>query len=484
MSRFAPLIAVVACALPGFAQSIAADSPPNVVLIYADDLGYADISCFGGRTPTPNLDAIAAAGVRFTDFYVAQAVCSASRTALLTGCLPNRVGIQGALGPNARIGIAETDTTIAEGLKEHGYATAAFGKWHLGHLPPFLPTRHGFDEYYGLPYSNDMWPYHPQARPGAYPPLPLIEGESVIARNPDQRLLTNAYSDRAVDFIRRKKDGRFFVYLAHSMPHVPIYVSAAGEGKTGQGLYADVIAEIDRGVGRILKALDETGTAENTLVIFTSDNGPWLSYGDHAGSAGPLREGKGTTFEGGVRVPFVARWPKRIRAGSVITEPAMTIDVLPTVMSIVAPDWKPDAQRPIDGQDIRPLLFGDTDVKTPHEALHFYWGNELQAVRVGDWKLHFPHDYRSIEGQPLATGGKPVNYRTKRTGVELYNLRKDIGERTNLADGEPAIVELLKQKADAMRARLGDSLTMQSGTEVRGPGGAVDLSPPRANPGR
>lgn len=484
MSRSACLIATIAALLVAVRPSPAADEPPNVVLIYADDLGYADLSCFGGKTPTPNLDSIAKSGVRFTDFYVAQAVCSASRTALLTGCLPNRVSIQGALGPNAKIGIADTETTIAEGLKENGYATAAFGKWHLGHLPRFLPTRHGFDEYYGLPYSNDMWPFHPQAKPGAYPALPLIEGESVIARNPDQTLLTNAYTDRAIDFIQRKKAGRFFVYLAHSMPHVPIYVSKDGDGKTGQGLYADVIAEIDRGVGRILKALDETGTAANTLVMFASDNGPWLSYGDHAGSALPLREGKGTTFEGGVRVPFVARWPKKIPAGSVVTEPAMTVDILPTVMKIVSPDWKPSTERPIDGQDIRPLLFGDTSIKTPHEALYFYWGNELQAVRVGDWKLHFPHDYRSIEGQPLATGGKPVAYKTKRTGVELYNLRKDIGEKTNLAEGEPAIVELLKQKADAMRARLGDSLTMQGGTEVRGPGGPVDMAPPRANPGR
>jgi arylsulfatase A-like enzyme len=475
------LMPIVVLTLAGLVASArAADAPPNVVLIYADDLGYADLSAFGGAVPTPNLDGIARSGVRFTDFYVAQAVCSASRAALLTGCLPNRVGIQGALGPNSIIGISDRETTIAEVLKDRGYATAAFGKWHLGHLPQFLPVRHGFDTYYGLPYSNDMWPFHPQARPGAYPPLPLIEGESVIARNPDQSLLTNAYTDRAVDFIHREKGKPFFVYLAHSMPHVPIYVSKEGDGKTGKGLYADVIAEIDRGVGRILKALDETGTAENTLVIFTSDNGPWLSYGDHAGSARPLREGKGTSFEGGVRVPFVAKWPRRIPAGVTIREPAMTIDILPTVAKLVNADWKPDAERPIDGQDIRPLLLGDTEVKTPHEALYFYWGNELQAVRVGDWKLHFPHDYRSIEGQPRATGGKPVGYKTKRTGVELYNLREDIGESVNRAETEPAVVELLKQKADAMRARLGDTATRQTGAENRPPGGIVDLSPPAA----
>lgn len=460
-----------------YMASCYADDKPNIVLIYADDLGYADIGCFGGTTPTPNLDQIARQGVRFTDFYVAQAVCSASRTALLSGCLPNRVGILGALGPQSNIGINRSEQLLPEGLKANGYHTAMFGKWHLGHHPEFLPVNHGFDEYYGLPYSNDMWPFHPQAKPGTYPPLPLIEGLSIIARNPDQSLLTNSYTAHAIDFIKRKKDDTFFVYLAHSMPHVPIYVSKHGDGATGKGIYADVIAEIDRGIGRILDTLKEIGQEENTLVIFTSDNGPWLSYGDHAGSAKPLREGKGTSFEGGVRVPFVARWPKHIAPGSVITEPAMTIDILPTIMSIVDDKWRPGKAQPIDGLDIRPLLFGDTTVKTPHEAFYFYWGDELQAVRAGDWKLHFPHEYRSMQGVPMATGGRPVAYKTGKTGVELYNLRQDIGEQKNLAESEEAVVELLKQKADAMRADLGDSLIRQKPTKAREPGRVANATP-------
>jgi arylsulfatase A-like enzyme len=447
-----------------------ADDKPNIVLIYADDLGYADIGCFGGSIPTPHIDRLAREGVRFTDFYVAQAVCSASRTALLTGCLPNRIGILGALGPNSNNGINAAETTLAEGLKSKGYATAIFGKWHLGHHPEFLPTNHGFDEYYGLPYSNDMWPRHPSAKPGAYPALPLVEGLSVIARNPDQSLLTNSYTDHAISFINRHKPEPFFVYLPHSMPHVPLFVSKEGDGATGKGLHADVIAEIDRGIGRILDTLKANGLDENTLVIFTSDNGPWLTYGDHAGSAKPLREGKGTSFDGGVRVPFVARWPKKIKPGAVISQPAMTIDMLPTIMSIVDNAWQPPKDRPIDGLDIRPMLFGDTSVKTPHEAFYFYWGNELQAVRVGDWKLHFPHDYQSIEGRPRATGGKPVGYTKSRTGLALYNLRNDIGETTNLIDKEEAVAELLKVEADEIRALLGDTNTGQKGTAVREPG--------------
>lgn len=464
------LITLIALAATLTVRSSKAGEKPNIVLIFADDLGYADLSCFGGTTPTPNLDRIASEGVRLTDFYVAQAVCSASRTALLTGCLPNRVGILGALGPSTNYGINTDETLLPEGLKAHGYHTAMFGKWHLGHHPEFLPVNHGFDEYYGLPYSNDMWPFHPQAKPGTYPPLPLIEGLSTIARNPDQSLLTNSYTNHAIDFMNRNKSGPFFVYLAHSMPHVPIYVSQQGDKATGQGLYADVIAEIDLGVGRILETLKANGQEENTLVIFTSDNGPWLSYGDHAGSAKPLREGKGTSFEGGVRVPFVAKWPKRIKAGSVVTEPAMTIDIMPTIMAILDQSWKPAKDRPIDGRDIRPLLFGDQAIKTPHEALYFYWGGELQAVRLGDWKLHFPHDYRSIEGQPKAKGGKPVNYKTRKTSLELYNLRQDIGEKNNLAATEEAVVEMLKVKADEMRAKLGDTNTRQKGSEVREPG--------------
>jgi arylsulfatase A-like enzyme len=328
--RFLGLAVFLSGALP---QALPAPSqvehPPNVILIFCDDLGYADVGCYGAKGyKTPNIDRLARQGMRFTDFYVAQAVCSASRAALLTGCYPNRIGIRGALGPQAKVGIHSNEVTIAELLKQRGYATAIYGKWHLGHLPPFLPTRHGFDDYFCLPYSNDMWPHHPTSGTN-YPPLPLIEGEKVVQFMPDQTQLTTWYTERAVGFIERNKDRPFFLYVPHSMPHVPLFVSRKFVGKTKRGLYGDVIEEIDWSVGRILSALRQHRLEDNTLVIFTSDNGPWLSYGDHAGSAGHLREGKGTTFDGGARVPFIAKWPGRIPARSVCREPAMTIDILP-----------------------------------------------------------------------------------------------------------------------------------------------------------
>ena len=359
--------------LAGFSQA-RADEPgagpsPNVVIIYADDLGYGDLGCYGAPgDPTPHLDRLAAQGMRFTDFYVAQAVCSASRTALLTGCYPNRLGIAGALGPNAPIGINPDETLISEVLKPAGYATAIYGKWHLGDAPEFLPPAHGFDEYFGLPYSNDMWPRHP-GNPRAFPPLKLIDGKAVIARDPDQHNLTRWYRDRAVKFIETHEGEPFFLYLAHSMPHVPIYASGPFEGKTGRGLYADVIAEIDESVGAVMETLARLGLEENTIVMFASDNGPWLSYGDHAGTTGGLREGKGTSFEGGVRVPFIARWPGRIPAGAPCREPAMTIDVLPTVAGITGQPLS--SERAIDGLDIGPLLRGEPGARSPHEALIF-----------------------------------------------------------------------------------------------------------------
>jgi arylsulfatase A len=410
-----------------------------------------------------HIDQLARDGVRFTDFYVAQAVCSASRTALLTGCYPNRVGILGALGPASKHGIHDDETTLAEVLKTRGYATAIYGKWHLGHHPQFLPTRHGFDDYYGLPYSNDMWPKHPTAK---FPDLPLVEGEKTIATNPDQTRLTTGYTERAVRFIENNRDRPFFLYLPHAMPHVPLFVSERHRGKSARGLYGDVIMEIDWSVGEILAALRQHKLEENTLVIFTSDNGPWLSYGDHAGSAGPLREGKGTTFDGGVRVPFVARWPGKIPAGRVCNEPAMTIDVLPTVARLAGASLP---KLPIDGKDIGPLLRGEAAAKSPHEALYFYWDRHLQAVRSGPWKLHFPHPYRSLAGKP-GVGGQPGAYAQAKIDLSLFNLEKDVGETTNVADQHPEVVARLKVLADRMRDELGDSATKQEGKGVRQPG--------------
>ncbi|MGV3721488.1 MAG: sulfatase [Actinomycetota bacterium] len=439
--------------------------PPNVVLIFADDLGYGDLACYGARgIKTPNLDRLAREGTRFTDFYVPQAVCSASRAALLTGCYSNRVGIQGALGPGSKIGINAEETTLAEVLKQRGYATAIYGKWHLGDNPRFLPTRHGFDEYFGLPYSNDMWPNHPTSK--SYPPLPLIEGEKVLELNPDQRNLTTWYTERSVKFIEKNKAKPFFLYVPHSMPHVPLFVSEKGKGKSPRGLFGDVIQEIDWSVGEIVRALDRNGLDRNTLVIFTSDNGPWLSYGNHAGSAGPLREGKGTSFEGGVREPAIFRWKGRIPAGGVWREPAMTIDVLPTLARLAGADAPKD--RPIDGKDIWPLISRPTKTKSPHDALFIYWGGHLDAVRSGKWKLHLPHEYRSLPG-PGGADGLPAPYVQKRIELSLFDLENGPGETVDVSAQHPEVVQRLKAHADRMREDLGDTETGQKGKGVRPP---------------
>ncbi len=446
---------------------------PNVVVVFTDDQGYGDVGCYGAKGfRTPNLDRLAKEGVRFTDFYVSQPVCSASRTSLLTGCYANRLGIHGALGPNARHGIHADETTLAELFKSKGYATQAVGKWHLGHHPQFLPTRHGFDGYLGLPYSNDMWPFHPEAKPGAYPPLTLFDGEKVANPNvtaADQSRLTAQYTERAVRFVRDNRERPFFLYLAHSMPHVPLFAGERFRGSSQAGAFGDVIQEIDWSVGEVLKTLDDLKLAENTLVIFTCDNGPWLSYGNHAGSAGPLREGKGTVWDGGVRVPFLARLPGRIPAGSVCREPAMTIDVLPTVARLIGAELP---ARRIDGRDIGPLLRGEAGARSPHEALWFYYGtNELQAVRAGNWKLMLPHTYRTMRGQAPGADGTPGRYRqVKLEAAELYDLAADIGETRNVAAMNPDVMMRMMKHVEVARAELGDALTKRTGTGTREPG--------------
>ncbi|HUQ68027.1 MAG TPA: sulfatase [Planctomycetaceae bacterium] len=449
------------------APADAADATrPNFVIVYADDLGYADIGCFGAKDiATPHLDRMAQEGCRLTSFYVAQAVCSASRTALLTGCYPNRVGILGALGPQSKIGIHENEWTIAEVLKQRGYATGIFGKWHLGHHPQFLPTQNGFDEYFGLPYSNDMWPRHPTSK---FPDLPLMEAERILEYNPDQTQLTTWYAQRAVQFIETHQSKPFFLYVPHAMPHVPLFVSDKFAGRFPRGLFADVIAEIDWSVGEILATLKRCNIDDNTLVIFTSDNGPWLSYGNHAGSAGPLREGKGTAWEGGVREPFVARWPGKIPAGHVSSEPVGTIDLLPTLAKLAGAALPPHK---IDGLDIWPVLSGAPNAKTPHEAYWYYWGQELHAIRSGDWKLHFPHKYRAID-RP-GKDGQPGPYREATTELALFNLASDIGEQTDVAAKHPEVVARLKTLADQARQELGDTLTGVQGTGAR-PAGRLE----------
>jgi arylsulfatase A-like enzyme len=459
------LVAAGCHTAPPSGRAGAPPRPPNIVVIFCDDLAYGDIGPFGSRTPTPNLDRLAREGRRFTDFYVPQAVCSASRAALLTGCYPNRVGIQGALGPRARVGIHSNEVTMAEALKARGYATGIFGKWHLGDAPEFLPTRHGFDEWFGLPYSNDMWPHHPTAGTN-YPPLPLFENERIVQMMPDQTRLTTWYTERAVKFIERHRAAPFFLYVPHNMPHVPLFVSDKFKGRSGRGLYADVIMEIDWSVGRILDALARHGLDEDTLVVFTSDNGPWLLYGDHAGSAGPLREGKATSWDGGVRVPAIMRWPGRVPAGTTCSELAFTMDLLPTFAKLAGGSAPKD--RIIDGRDIGPLMLGGPDAKSPHEAYFTYWGGELQAVRSGKWKLHFDHTY--VKPNPPGGNARPGKYSTEKIPLSLYDLSADIGETRDVAAQHPEVVARLQQLAEQCRADLGDSRTKQKGAGVREPG--------------
>ncbi len=437
------------------ARAVGEAKRPNIVIIFADDMGYGDLGSYGNtKTPTPNLDRMARQGMRMTSFYVPQAVCSASRAALLTGRLPNRVGILGALNHNSKNGLGLHERTLADLLRTLGYRTALFGKWHLGHLPEHLPTRHGFDEYYGLPYSNDMWPKHPTAK---FPDLPLMEGEKIIGHNPDQSKLTAQYTERAVEFITKNKAGPFFLYLAHSMPHVPLHVSERFAGKSKQGLYGDVLMELDWSVGQILDTLKTLGIDNDTLVIFTSDNGPWLVYGSHGGSAGRLREGKGTAWEGGVRVPFIARWPGQIPAGKTSDEPAMTIDLVPTLAR------RTGAKLPshtIDGRDIWPLLVGEEKARSPHEALPFFWGRQLHAVRAGEWKLYLPRTYPSMAGRQGKSDGLPVAATSVKAGIELFNLKEDLSETRDLADAQPEVVRRLQAIAERYQAEFaGDGKT-------------------------
>ena len=439
---------------------------PNVVIILCDDVGYADIGVFGAKGyETPNLDRMAAEGVKFTDFYAAASSCTPSRAALMTGCYPQRVSLPNVIGPNAKIGISDREQTIAETLKPLGYATACYGKWHLGHLPKFLPTRHGFDEYFGLPYSNDMWPQHPTNK--NYPDLPLIEGERILEYNPDQTQLTTWYTERAVRFIEKSKDHPFFLYLPHSMAHVPLFVSDKFKGKSERGLYGDVMMEIDWSVGQILSTLKRLGIDEKTLVIFCSDNGPWLSYGDHSGVAKPLREGKGTSFDGGHREPTVMRMPGTIPAGTVCNEPASTIDILPTIAKLTGAELP--AHR-IDGKDIWPLMTGVPGAKSPHEAFFYYRGFALEAVRSGKWKLHLPHSYRTLAGRPGGTGGQPAKYEQAKIGPALFDLENDIGEQHDVSARHPEIVKRLMALADDMRQDLGDSAKNMTGQNRRPPG--------------
>jgi arylsulfatase len=462
--------------------------PPNVVVILADDLGYADVGCFGAAgIRTPHIDRLAREGTRFTSFYVGQAVCTASRAALLTGCYPNRIGMSGALNHTSTTGIHPDETLLSEVLVARGYTAAAFGKWHLGLQQPFWPTLRGFGEFLGIPYSNDNGPLHPTVR--GMPPLPLFDGERVVETDPDQSQFTRRFTERAVTFIEAHRDRPFFLYVPHVMPHVPIFASADWRGTSGRGLYGDVVQELDWSVGRILEAIRAAGIDEHTLVVFASDNGPFLSYGDHAGSALPLREGKLTTFEGGMRVPGIVRWPGRVPAGRACEEVVSTLDLYPTVAALAGA--APTSRR-IDGIDMRPLLFGAEGARG-RETFWFYSGDELQAVRLGDWKLHLPHEYLTVAGEP-GQGGSPANvgrmqpksiaesgirgiasrhgYTVASQPRALYNLRVDPGESRDVAAEHPDVVARLETVVAAARAELGDSLTGARGAGLREAGNA------------
>lgn len=471
--------------------AIAANRPPNIVLILVDDLGYGDVGCFGAKDiRTPNIDALAKQGTRFTDFTVAQAVCTASRAALLTGCYPNRVGMQGALNHTSRFGLNPAEWTLPKMLKERGYATACFGKWHLGTVPELSAPRQGFDEFFGLPYSNDNSKYHPSLA-SEMPPLPLLDGEKVAELDPDQSTFTARFTAKGVDFIERHKDRPFFLYLPHVMPHVPIFASAKFKGRSGRGLYGDVVEELDDAIGAVLAKLRATGLEKDTIVLFFSDNGAWMSYGEHAGSNHPFREGKLTCFEGGMRSPLIIRWPGQVPADRTCRTPFMSIDLLPTFVEAVggkAPTLK------TDGRSALPLLRG-TDEAAPHEALFYYAGEELHAVRSGRWKLHFAHPYLTNIGNP-GKAGKPSAYgeyaplpitdssmdaiasrhgqKVAAQSLALYDLTTDPGETHDLSAQHPDIVARLSSLAGPVRIALGDKLTGAPGTERR-PAGFVPI---------
>lgn len=447
------------------------ESSTNIVIINLDDVGYGDFSYNGAKGyTTPNIDRMASEGIRFTQFLAVQPVSGASRAGLLTGCYPNRIGFHGAPGTNNPWGIHPDEMTIGELVKQKGYKTAIFGKWHLGDFYQFLPLQNGFDEYYGLPYSNDMWPYHPTSK--AYGDLPTIKGNEVIGYNTDQTCFTTDYTNYAISFIEKNKETPFLLYLAHSMPHVPLAVSDKFKGKSEQGLFGDVMMEIDWSVGEILKCLKKLNLEEKTLVVLTSDNGPWLNYGNHAGCTAGLRQGKGSTFEGGNRVPCVMYWKSVIKEGSTCNSLSSNIDLFPTIAEIVG---APLPVRKIDGVSLLPLIKGDNTVHPRTEFVYYYGQNNLEAVTDGNYKLIFPHHYRDYSSFPPGNDGKPGRLaNSKLEKPELYDLRRDVGERYNIYDEYPEIVKRLESIAEKYRVDLGDDLSKRVGKNRRSPGYVKD----------
>jgi arylsulfatase A-like enzyme len=429
-----------------------------VVLIFADDLGYADLGSYGAKDfRTPRLDRMAAEGMRFTDFYSAAPICTPSRAALLTGCYPKRVGLTKVLGEKATNGIRAGEKLLPEILKEKNYRTAIYGKWHLGLKREFLPLQHGFDEFMGTPASNDMGPNMDlEMRRRGKAGVQWMVGNDVVETDPDQSQLTQRYTKLATDFIRRNRANPFFLYLAHNMPHTPIFASEKFRGRSRRGLYGDVVEELDWSVGEVLDCLKREGLDERTLVIFTSDNGPWLIFGDHGGSAAPLRGGKKQIFDGGLRAPAIFRWPKRIPAGRVSREVAVNFDILPTVTTLAGGKL---SRRAIDGKNIWPLLCGARGARSPHEAFYYFYEDELRAVRSGRWKLQLPHtDKQAPDLARVGNGGVRGEVLEETHGAALYDLSQDPGESRDLSARHPDVVQHLT----ALARRAGEEIQVQS----------------------
>ena len=454
------------CTLGSVAQN---SKKPNVIIIFNDDLGYQDLGCYGSpNIKTPRVDQLAKEGVQFTDFYAASPVCSASRAALLTGCYPQRVGVPGVISAGANQGLAPKHTTLAELMKSVGYTTAAVGKWHLGDQPQHLPTNQGFDSYFGIPYSNDMYPsrHIPYAtncqfnegfdlgkidalfanmKPDEKQPesakhkVPLMRNLETIEFPVDQTTITKRYADEGISFIKQsvKEKKPFFLYLANSMPHIPLYVSPEFKGKSKRGLYGDVVEEIDYNTGRILDLLKELKVDKNTIVIFSSDNGPWLTKGADGGAALPLFEGKFTSFEGGLRVPFIIKWPNEIKAGAVCKDLAATIDILPTLAGITGAKLP---EMNLDGSTILDLCKSTGNATTPHD--YFFMVYKGQAVRNGDWKYHKKRTF--TVNKNTTTDENPA----------LYNLKEDVGETKNIINEYPEIAQKLSQALEDHLTRL------------------------------
>lgn len=451
--RLAPTLALLLCATVFAAK-------PNIVLIMCDDMGWADPGCYGSKqNPTPNIDQLSKEGLRFTNFLATQAVCTSSRVALLTGCYPNRLGLGGtALGPNSKVGLSNDEQTLGALLRQAGYRTGVVGKWHLGDAPKFLPPAHGFDESMITPYSNDMWPrgyaLGDESRSKTYPPLPRIVDGLLMGYTRDwvdMDGMTSFQGLRAVRFIHDNagKEKPFFLYVPTSMPHTPLGASADFKGKHATP-YADTLADLDRAVGAILTALRTKKVAQETIVIFTSDNGPWLNFGRHAGSAGPFREGKGTTFEGGVRVPFIVRWPGVVKPGTVTDALAANIDVVPTLLAATG---AAAPKNEIDGVSFLSVL--KEGKASGRDSFAYYYGDRLEAVRKGKWKLHLPHAYRSyVDMIPAERDGLPAKTHQRQIGLSLYDLTKDPGEKDDVAAAHPEVVKELQAFAEDERKRL------------------------------